>query len=684
MARSRLGSTTVPYYRQPSLGAHEPAKPFKYSRTDFYQGGLDTFVQPPAQDPDNFMLLTDVLVSETGVLLPRWGYAHWDNTVNKRGGGRMFLHQDYANARKLIISLDNDVDGPGVFKENGDLLTPLTGPSQLDYSAFSRGFSYFAPVKLKWDGNASGTTTNWGIASPTNAPTFTNGAGSVTLAVGRTYFYVYRNSATGHISGLSPVSASTGIQTSQQFTVTVVASGDSQVDKIDLLATADGGAQTTLYLVGSRANTNGTIVDNTPEATLITNQIYLSTDANGIEHGVTDNTPPPASGLTPPNNTGTYPLKHNGRMYLALGRTLYFSKSLEDITTSTGFAAGKYEEAFPASYFLDISEEAETITALLSYGDVLYVGTDSSVRRLAGSGPTDFANTSPELLFTDAGVANNQVWAPVFLEGTPAGAIWLTPDRRVIQSDFNTYKDIGTPIQDQLNNLDPIYMPLACATYVSQGAYGFYLLSFVSSAEAAYNKRLNNVVFAYNLRTQKWAKWGFGTQNQVSMLFPSSFLYFVGSANAGSGSINGNVITGHQTLLVGCAFTGGVNSQECHIFQIDPAFTTDGGTSITPNIRTSWLDFGDPTLVKSLNELDITTSDTGLSVTVEGANIQGDFSSPPFSYTTTLVASPLGYKKIYLAGKATKYRFYRLTFGNSLSNFSLGGYSAEVNPMSRL
>src|SRR6185437_6036956 len=88
-----------------------------------------------------------------------------------------------------------------------------------------------------------GTTLNkWGIAKPAAAPSISLSAGSLDITVGWYYRYGYGDSATGHLSTLSDLSTCTGKGTSQQVGVTVVASGDTQVDQIRVFRTTDGGS----------------------------------------------------------------------------------------------------------------------------------------------------------------------------------------------------------------------------------------------------------------------------------------------------------------------------------------------------------------------------------------------------------------------------------------------------------
>jgi len=117
------------------------------------------------------------------------------------------------------------------------------------------------------------------------------GAGSVTLTVGRIYYTVFQNNGTGHISDLSPASASTGPVTSSTIDLSDIAtSSDPQVDQKIILATSDGGDPSSLFYVATIPNIQTAYFDDTDEATLVLNQLYLFTDEFGNDFGVAGNT----------------------------------------------------------------------------------------------------------------------------------------------------------------------------------------------------------------------------------------------------------------------------------------------------------------------------------------------------------------------------------------------------------
>jgi len=105
-----------------------------------------------------------------------------------------------------------------------------------------------------------------------------------------------------------------------------------------------------------------------------------------------------------------------------------------------------------------------------------------------------------------------------------------------------------------------------------------------------------------------------------------------------------------------------------------------------------WLNLGDPNLRKSLNELEIETSDPLLTTTVEGASTDKEFLTP----TSTLVSNaPLTLNafneyKVFLAGTIAKDRHYRFTFvststiSSTNTDVILGFLTAEVIPIHKV
>lgn len=471
-------------------------------------------------------------------------------------------------------------------------------------------------------------------------------AGDITLIDGRVYYAVFSNSLTPHYSDLTPPSNSTGpLTTEDQPISNIPVSVDPQVDTVVLLATADAGDATRLYLLASLPNGTTTYTDTMDELTLLTQPVYLSTDLSGEEFGVTGNNPPPVGAL--------YPTKHRGRIYLLNGPTLHWSKALEDITTDTSLIAGRWEESFPGENSTDISDTTEAGRGMLSDGINLYIGTEFKIRRLNGDAP--FLE-SPDIVHNEVGIMNQDVWRITYLEGTPVGAMWLTPDLRVISSDFNTYKDIGSSIDGTLASINTeAVKEKAYATFYANATLDLYILAIPTGASA-----VNNTLCVFNLRSQKWFTWTF--TDDVSALF-----YHI-------------LRTGVPQLLIA--------SEADPIYQLSMSATQDrvNNTPVAFPVvaKTSWLDLSDPLLRKSLNEIEVITGDPFLTILTEGATTLSDFAAPHTVATRLVKLSPRGEYKIYLAGSTSRDRFYRLTFiSTGVAQTILSSYTVESVPVNR-
>lgn len=476
------------------------------------------------------------------------------------------------------------------------------------------------------------------------------GVGNVTLTIGRTYYLTFYNANTGHFSDLTVPSVNTGAVTNAEIDLALATNNDPQVTHKYLLATADGGDPSILYqiaeLVNGGAGDVTTYTDNTPDTTLVNNQILLYTDQSGIEYGVSLNTPP---------LPGTLAIKHQGRIWIAgvpgATHSVFFSKSVDDLTLPNGFIAGKYEEAWPGSNYFDISDGAESVFGLQSDGQTLYIGTQYHIRRVTGNDPTNFS--LPEIVHPQVGVINQEVWQLVYTQGSPAGAIWMTPDFRVIQSDFNTYVDIGVRIQDILNNLQPTATTLAHAAFVADGEYDLYILSVPYQQSTYCDTHL-----VYDMRNAVWFVWQ-PTGGSLSLLY------------------NVNAAGQPQWLFINGA-GGSIN-------QYQQSLTSDNGTPFTITATTSWLTLGEPGQRKVLNEIDY-DGDPALTLTATSALVQSDFTSPMTMLSNApSVLGPLGTRKFFLAASATKGRYFQLSFqSTSTQDVIVGAYNIESVPFTDL
>lgn len=336
---------------------------------------------------------------------------------------------------------------------------------------------------------------------------------------------------------------------------------------------------------------------------------------------------------------------------------LVFSKNLTEVTTSTGTITTKWEEAWPATNQIDVSEFAETIQGLLSDGETLWIGTERCIRRLVGDSPSNFQD--PEIQFNEAGLLNQDVCKIVYAESQPVGAMWMTPDFKVMFSDFNTYSNVGTPIQDVLNGITTTAVSTVHACFVTQGAANWYMLYIPTGGAST-----PNTVCVFNLGTKTWSIWS------PTDLVNASLFFF---------DANGTPKWTFSTAL------GSLYFWDSTVLQ-DRVNNTPQSYAVT--ITTSWLDFGDSVLRKSMQQLITGTDDGTLTVTIRAANTDADFLLGGITIlpTTAVKPGPLGDLFVPLASAVTKYRWYKFILQSPPSTVQdvLVNYSIEATPILRL
>jgi len=479
-------------------------------------------------------------------------------------------------------------------------------------------------------------------------------SGNVTLLKGRTYAIAGKNSTTGHISDLSEFTATTGVLTNKQIPLTSLPVWtDSQVDQKVLLATADGNDTSTLYELTTIANATTSYTDNVKEEDLLLRNIYQEVDEQGNEHGVGGNTrPPQGSNIT---------CVHRGRVYMLQEHFLYYSKNNDELLTSTGLITGRYEEAWPGDFQLDVSNTTETGSALFSDGVTLYIGTERHIRKLLGDGPDNFE--LPEIHFNELGVASQETLKVVYHAGQPAGVMWLTPDLRVMGSDFNTYTDVGHPIQDVLNSITRSVLDHSRATYFGTGVYSFYALAIPTSGSGT-----PDTICLYDLNGHKWHIW-----KLHAGVFIESLCF--------------NIKADGTARLI-AVLVNTTPSVTSWLVEFDQTYTQDvldtsiGTFPITATAQTTWQYFLDPLSRKDFNELEVMTPDSSMLFSMSGATNSGEFTTPTSLVTSLTPATSLfGEKKFYLGAVPTRDRFYRMTFTSSAnSRVILDAFSAEIIP----
>ncbi len=540
----------------------------------------------------------------------------------------------------------------------------------------------------------------WTIALQNSLTGHTSDVWITDVPYGPSSGQVYNTLTSGVISlidatlGDSPVFVSSQDQTAGftqiNLTLSVPANGlDPQVDTIVLLAAADGQGLGTLYQVAqyplsSFTLANGfytkTLYDTLPDSfnnadnvygvtnTLLEANLWAYTDPAGDTFGILLNTPPTAYGFL-------YPTLHQGRMFATDGKTVFFSKSLDEVTTSTGLITSKWEECWPGDYQLPVALNNETILGLKSDGTNLHIGTDKSIFTLYGSDPSNFS--IPSMAFAETGILSNDTWNVVYAEGQPAGFVWLTQDLRVMHSDFSTYREIGTPIYPYLQVYDTTKLANAKIVSLTHGPYNFAVLQLHMLA----NGNPQPEFWLWETRLQKWYHWVLNSTDTGGLSTISScFVYQVPYNTSG-------FLTPGQKYLFFWQNNGGYVAPR----YFNPGQTTDGpGTAnIGWSVQTSFQDSGDSTAIKVINEIEFTSNDAPLTVTLYGATADPQFGNIVLKTGPSITGPLSAYStnKFYCAGTPTGAKYHSVKFApvSPGTNASvLSSFNWEFYPMTRI
>jgi hypothetical protein len=400
--------------------------------------------------------------------------------------------------------------------------------------------------------------------------------------------------------------------------------------------------------------------------TLLSQNIWTESDSAGNTNGIALNTPPPTN--------INYITSHQGRLFGSDGKSVFYSKSLEEVTTSTGLITSKWEEAWPGDYVLPIALNNEQILGMRSDGTNLHVGTERSIFTIYGDGPTNFS--VPSVAFSETGILHNDLWTVIYAEGQPSGFVWVTQDFKVIHSDFSTYREIGTVIFPILQTIDVTKLEQSKAWSLTQGPYNFVFLQFWQVGQT------NPTLLLWETRLGKWYQWNFpvadtSSNATVGPAFVYQFPKYTSSSFA----------PGSKFLFY---WTRNTVANTLSLNYFNPAVTSDRGTAYSWTVQTSWQDLGDPTAVKTIDEVEVTSDDGAITVTLFGASSQSQFDSPVTLKTGQTIQGPissLASQKFYCAGTPTAAKFYSLSFTPqtpTTNAAALTSFSMEAYPMARI
>lgn len=269
-------------------------------------------------------------------------------------------------------------------------------------------------------------------------------------------------SQTGNISTASPIATITGGNAGAVITISGVGSTDPQVDTIVIWRSADGGSADTMFElteIPAPAPLNGV-------AQPWSFNDFLPDTANGIFPGLNPLIPAPIDDENDPPPAGFLPMVYNfQRIWGALGSNVIFSGG-PDVITGNPNASFNPADVFP--YLAPVIRIVKN-----SQGLVVFL-TDSV--EFIGGGPTTLSFYSVTLA-PGIGLGNYN-GLDVY-----AGEIYFFSSDSQVKTvnPALTLSNIGFPIGDQLQNMDPSKVYLAVqqsgidnAIYVADGSTGWW------------------------------------------------------------------------------------------------------------------------------------------------------------------------------------------------------------------
>lgn len=349
--------------------------------------------------------------------------------------------------------------------------------------AVSNNTLYFMNGTQAWAWNGKAASVRpWGIGtSPMigvsgdlakGRPTTSTGGTGITATVGYQYVYTYGNSTTNHQSSASNPSASTGAFSNKTVTVTLQRSSDTQVDKVHVYRTTDGGGGIYFEISGSPfAHTPGTgtmtATDTTPDSSLSSFKAPVGPD-------LSNTTSPTPQGLNNPPIIGLGPIWYANRIWWFKNNTVYYSAWEEIIDL------GLQEECVPPGNQILFNQN---VTGIASNDDFLIIFTATAVWKIAGDSLATFSRAP---LFKKVGCRNRACIATY-----GKSIAWFDSSHTVRITDGFQHKELS---QDIRPDLAAISFDTASLSFFSQGTMHWLCLL----------DGTGGIMYVYDLDLEQW------------------------------------------------------------------------------------------------------------------------------------------------------------------------------------
>jgi hypothetical protein len=320
-----------------------------------------------------------------------------------------------------------------------------------------------------------GITAGFNAASTTTLVWTNYGPIGLTAAIGFTYYYAFMNSETGHISNVSPLSASTGIIAGQSVTITGAGmqttrsgpySQDPQVDTIVLFRDIDGGGF--WYQLATFANPGTAAGPGTWSYTDTTPSVDLDT-AISAPIGLLNSLPP----------AGMVNMEYfAGRMWGSVANILYYNTAADNATL-----LGVTQNGVPSESWIpdnDIPFNAPIVRSL-AVGGGMIVATTLDTWFVTGQNILQ-GGFNPSKALAKHGARS---WNAFDLDGSTV--YMYTSDREALMINPNSGSvEVGFPIGDTLETtFSPLTVFIARhvsgsqdnAMFMADGSTGWYRLN---------------------------------------------------------------------------------------------------------------------------------------------------------------------------------------------------------------
>jgi len=406
---------------------------------------LDPFCQVKLKDLPREVAIKNMSFDEWGNLIKRAGYAKWNTTsisATKKITGLHRFYKQTETSKYCLVVCDTGIYvlAEAAGHAAGSSLATVTTDSDayfidfVDRCLIANGKENL----MKFNGTVIY------IAGTTPVPTAPSGvAGSSgSLSLGNYYFKTTYIDADGNESNASVASAVVAVTAGQKVTVTpVIYSGSNyDIDYINIYRTLAGGAS--YYYDGQVANTAAITFSSTQsDAALV--------QANSLEnyHEENHNAPPSAPSLI---------AKRGGRIYLAVGNKLYYSK--------------RYYEYFPANFWIPPGN-MRNITGIINQCHTLQVATKNSVERLLGTSTQ--IESADYFQFKDS-YSSKGVYASRSLVDCDNYIVFLHKDGLYIVN-IDQVKELNVVLNKYLKaNINQAHIDKSCACFYD----GKYMLSY--------------------------------------------------------------------------------------------------------------------------------------------------------------------------------------------------------------